>query len=76
MSESPTPKVAERSWRVRLIVMDGVLVALLGWLLYVVVANRGSAGTAAEEATPPVEQVPLEGTGAAPQVPADAPPAR
>lgn len=81
MSESSTPKVAEGSWRVRLIVMDGVLVALLGWLLYVVIADRGADRTDAEDTNPtPVGEAPLEGSDPAPESaaesPADAPDGR
>jgi len=74
MSESSTPKVAEGSWRVRLIVMDGVLVALLGWLLYVVIADRGAARADAEDTTPtPVGEAPLDGSDAAPGTAVESP---
>ncbi|QDU84357.1 hypothetical protein Pla163_14640 [Planctomycetes bacterium Pla163] len=43
MSSSAPPVVADSRSRVGLLVMDGLLVVLMSWLLYVVVADRGAA---------------------------------
>jgi hypothetical protein len=43
MNASDAPPVADRAWRVRLLVVDGLLVALLGWLLYIVIRDRDRA---------------------------------
>jgi len=43
MPESDSPPVADRAWRVRLLVVDGLLVALLTWLLFMVIRDRDAA---------------------------------
>ncbi len=48
MTASEAPPVADRAWRVRLLVVDGLLVALLGWLLYIVIRDRERAEQPAE----------------------------
>jgi hypothetical protein len=61
MSTSASPIVADSRSRVGLLVMDGLLIVLMSWLLYVVVADR-SAAEASEEAGTVVESA--EGTSA------------
>jgi cytochrome bd-type quinol oxidase subunit 1 len=43
MPESDSPPVADRAWRVRLLVVDGVLVVLLAWLLFMVIRDRDAS---------------------------------
>lgn len=66
MSTSAAPIVADSRSRVGLLVMDGLLVLLMSWLLYVVVADR-SAASASEEALPEeaLSETPVEGAAEA-----------
>jgi|GEM_PF-4447986 len=51
MDTSPAPPVADKRSRVGLLVMDGLLIVLMGWLLYTVVAARDAAEKEANAAT-------------------------
>lgn len=52
---APGGKVADRTWQRRVLLFDGLLIALLGWLLWTLYTERG-----AEAIEPPKTQLEID----------------